>query len=83
MHDFDLRLSLPRHPGQGFCFLPYARQRRQFIPQGAMSVAGITFAVVGFSEVMSHLWSTILLDHDSLFSIRHKISRKFPLLWRK
>jgi len=36
-HDFDLRLSSPRQPGHGFLSLVYARHRRQFIPQGAIS----------------------------------------------
>ncbi len=34
---FALRLSSPRQPGHGFLSLVYAMQRRQFIPQGAIS----------------------------------------------
>ncbi len=41
--DFDLRLSSPLQPGHGFFSLPNARHRRQFIPQGAISLAGIAF----------------------------------------
>lgn len=37
---FVLRLSSPLQPGHGFLSLANARQRRQFIPQGAISVAG-------------------------------------------
>jgi hypothetical protein len=40
---FGLRLSSPRQPGHGFFSLPKARQRLQFIPQGATSVADIVF----------------------------------------
>ena len=44
--DFDLRLSSPRQPGHGLLSRVNARQRRQFIPQGAISfveIAGVFF----------------------------------------
>jgi hypothetical protein len=50
--DFDLRLLSPRHPGHGFLFLVYARHRRQFIPQGAISDVGILFVLVDLIDVM-------------------------------
>jgi hypothetical protein len=43
---FDLRLSSPRQPGHGFLSLVNARQRRQFIPQGAISFVEIAVAFV-------------------------------------
>ena len=51
--DFDLRLSSPRQPGHGFLSLVYARQRRQFIPQGAISFVEIAVDFVDFFDVMS------------------------------
>jgi hypothetical protein len=51
--DFDLKLSSPLQPGHASLSLPKARQRRQFIPQGAMSVAGIVFAFVDPFDIMS------------------------------
>jgi hypothetical protein len=43
---FDLKVSLPRQPGHAFLSLKYARQRRQFIPQGAITIMCITFVFV-------------------------------------
>jgi hypothetical protein len=40
---FGLSLSSPRQPGQAFFSLVCAIQRRQFIPQGAISTVRITF----------------------------------------
>lgn len=51
--DFGLRLSSPRQPGHGFLSLVYARQRRQFIPQGAISFVEIAVAFVDLFDVMS------------------------------
>jgi len=51
--DFDLRLSSPRQPGHGFFSLVYAMQRRQFIPQGAISFEEIVVVFVVFIGVMS------------------------------
>ena len=50
--DFDLRLSSPRQPGHGFLSLVNARQRRQFIPQGAISFVGIAVVFVDLFDVM-------------------------------
>ncbi len=50
---FGLTLSSPRHPGHAFFALAYARQRRQFIPQGAISAADIVFVFAGFIVLMS------------------------------
>ncbi len=50
---FDLALSSPRQPGHAFLSLVYARQRRQFIPQGAISVVRIVFVFVDLVCVMS------------------------------
>jgi hypothetical protein len=43
---FDLTLLSPRQPGHALLSLVYAIQRRQFIPQGAISVVRIVFAFV-------------------------------------
>ncbi len=51
--DFDLRLSSPRQPGHGFLSLVYALQRRQFIPQGAISFVEIVIVFVDLFDVMS------------------------------
>ena len=51
--DFDLKLSSPLQPGHDFLSLPNARQRRQFIPQGAMSVAGIMFGFGDLFDIVS------------------------------
>ncbi len=56
--DFDLALSSPRQPGHAFIYfisLIYARQRRQFIPQGAISAVGIVFVFVDLFGIMSIL----------------------------
>lgn len=50
---FDLRLSSPRHPGHGFLSLVYATQRRQFIPQGAISFVEIGVIFFELFGVMS------------------------------
>ena len=50
--DFDLRLSSPRQPGHGFLSLVNARQRRQFIPQGAISFVEIAVVFVDLFDVM-------------------------------
>jgi hypothetical protein len=52
MQVFDLTLSSPRQPGQVFLSLKYARQRRQFIPQGAIIVVRIVFVFVDLLGVM-------------------------------
>jgi hypothetical protein len=49
---FGLSLSSPRQPGHGFFSLVNARQRPQFIPQGAISVVRITFVFVELIGVM-------------------------------
>ena len=41
--DKFLELSPPLQPGHAFLSLTYARQSRQFIPQGAISVVGMAF----------------------------------------
>ena len=51
--NFDLRLSSPRQPGHGFLSLVYAMQRRQFIPQGAISFVEIAVVFVDLFDVMS------------------------------
>ena len=51
--DFVLRLSSPRQPGHGFFSLVYAMQRRQFIPQGAISFVEIVVVFIVFIGVMS------------------------------
>jgi hypothetical protein len=43
---FGLTLSSPRQPGHAFLSLVYAQQRRQFIPQGAISAVAIAFVFV-------------------------------------
>jgi len=50
--DFDLRLSSPRQPGHGFLSLVNALQRRQFIPQGAISFVEIAVVFVDLFDVM-------------------------------
>lgn len=50
--DFDLRLSSPRQPGHGFLSLVNARQRRQFIPQGAISFVEIAVVFVDLIDFM-------------------------------
>lgn len=50
--DFDLRLSSPLQPGQGFLSLVNARQRRQFIPQGAISFVEIAVVFVDLFDIM-------------------------------
>jgi hypothetical protein len=49
--DFDLRVSSPLQPGHAFLSLPNARQRRPFIPQGAMNVAEIMFVLVDLFDI--------------------------------
>ena len=51
--DFDLWLSSPRQSGHGFLSLVYARQRRQFIPHGAISFVEIAVVFVDLFDVMS------------------------------
>jgi len=51
--DFDLKLSSPRQPGHGFLSLVYARQRRQFIPQEAISFMEIAAVFADLFDVMS------------------------------
>ncbi len=50
---FVLRLSSPMQPGHGFLSLMYAMQRRQFIPQGAISFVEIVALSVDLSDVIS------------------------------
>lgn len=50
---FVLRLSSPRQPGHGFLSLVYATQRRQFIPQGAISFVEIAVIFFELFGVMS------------------------------
>jgi hypothetical protein len=50
--DFDLRMSSFRQPGHGFLSLLNARQRRQFIPQGAISFVEIAVVFVDLLDVM-------------------------------
>ena len=52
MHDFDSRRSSPRQPGHGFFSRVYARQRRQFIPQEAISFVGIAVVFVDLLDDM-------------------------------
>jgi hypothetical protein len=49
---FGLTLSSPRQPGQAFLSLVYAQQRRQFIPQGAISDGRIGFVLVDLPGIM-------------------------------
>jgi hypothetical protein len=51
--DVDLWLSSARQPGHGFLSLVYARQRRQFIPQEAISFVEIAVVSVDLFDVMS------------------------------
>lgn len=51
--DFDLRLSSSRQPGHGFLSLVYAWQRRQFIPQEAISFVEIAVFFIDLFDVMS------------------------------
>ncbi len=51
--DLDLKLSSPLQPGHAFLSLPKARQRRQFIPQGAMSIAEMVFVLGDPFDIMS------------------------------
>ena len=52
IQDFDLELSPPLQPGQAFLSLTYARQRWQFIPQGAISVVGMAFVLMDCFRVI-------------------------------
>ena len=52
IQDFDLELSPPLQPGHAFLSLTYARQRRQFIPQGAISVVGMAFVFIDCFRVI-------------------------------
>jgi hypothetical protein len=61
--DFDLRRSSPRQPGHGFLSLVYARQRRQFIPQEAISFADIAIAFVDLLDVMPDLAEAMRAPH--------------------
>jgi len=47
-----LTLSSPRQPGHGFFSLAYAAQRRQFIPQEAISFVEIAVVFVDLFDVM-------------------------------
>jgi hypothetical protein len=49
----DLAVSSLRQPGHAFSSLPNALQRRQFIPQGAISVVEIAVVFVDLFDVMS------------------------------
>jgi hypothetical protein len=49
----DLKLSSPRQPGHGFFSLVYARQRLQFIPQGATSFVEMAACFADLLGVMS------------------------------
>jgi hypothetical protein len=49
---FGLTLSSPRQPGHAFLSLVCAQQRRQFIPQGAISVVRIVFVVADLIGVI-------------------------------
>jgi hypothetical protein len=51
--DFDLKLSSPWQPGHGFLSLVKALQRRQFIPQGAISFVEIAAIFADLFDVMS------------------------------
>jgi hypothetical protein len=48
---FGLPLSSPRQPGHGFSSLICAMQRRQFIPQGAISAVRIALDIVDLVRV--------------------------------
>jgi hypothetical protein len=61
--DFDLWLSSPRQPGHGFLSLVYARQRRQIIPQGAISFVEIALVFVDLFNVMSDLAEAMRAPH--------------------
>jgi hypothetical protein len=50
--NFDLRRFSPRQPGHGFLSLVYARQRRQFIPQAAISFVDIAVVFVDLFDAM-------------------------------
>jgi hypothetical protein len=51
-HDLGLALSSPLQPGQAFLSLLNAPHRRQFMPQGAMSIVGIVFGFINLLRVM-------------------------------
>ena len=82
---FGLMLLSPRQPGHAFLSLVYAQQRRQFIPQGAISVVRITFVffdliAVTFVDgitgcfrgrsVATALWKNSLEGHDDGLAIQ-------------
>ncbi len=52
IQDFDLELSPPLQPGHASLYLTYARQRWQFIPQGAISVTGMEFIFIDCFRVI-------------------------------
>jgi hypothetical protein len=50
---FDLKLSSPLQPGHAFLSLIYARQRRQFIPQGAINAELTVICFVDLFDIIS------------------------------
>ena len=53
--DTGRALSSDLQPGQVFLSLWYARQRRQYMPQGAMRSVGMVFGAIGLLRVISVL----------------------------
>lgn len=79
--DVDLWLSSPRQPGHGFLSLVYARQRRQFIPQGAISFVEIAVVFVDLFDAMSrsrrgYVSTSLLKPNNSVTGARPRDFRK-------
>jgi hypothetical protein len=82
--DLGLVLSSALQPGHGFLSLPNARQRRQFIPHGAISIVGIVFGLVDLLGVMSRLPSqstSIMLSRISTTLWTHGLHVVFARLF--
>jgi len=63
IQDFDLWRSSPLQPRHALWSLPYARQRLQFIPQGAIRVAVMEFVFMDCFRVISRCRNG---SHESL-----------------
>jgi len=67
--DFDLKMS-SRQPGHAFIFLICARQRRQFIPQGAINLEFVFFNFVIMTLVV---WQSFVIPQAPLAVYRTNI----------
>ena len=68
--DFDLKLSSPLQPGHAFLSLVYARQRRQFIPQGAINEDLIVIVFVDLFDIMSAPLPPLFLKQTCAYAKR-------------